>query len=69
MGVACIWLALASKANYTLFLVGRAFLGVFEAPIESIVPSTVTDIFFLHDRGAKVSFYGLSKYKSINLSL
>lgn len=60
MGIACIWLASASKTNYTSFLVGRAFLGVFEAPIESIVPSTITDIFFLHDRGAKVSYYGLS---------
>lgn len=29
-------------------------------PIESIVPSTVTDIFFLHDRGEKISIYGLS---------
>ncbi|KIW95039.1 uncharacterized protein Z519_03620 [Cladophialophora bantiana CBS 173.52] len=60
MGVGCIWLAIASKTSYTSFLVGRAFLGVFEAPIESIVPSTITDIFFLHDRGAKVSYYGLS---------
>lgn len=60
MGVACIWLAIASKKSYTPFIVGRAFLGAFEAPIESIVPSTITDIFFLHDRGEKVSFYGLS---------
>jgi len=60
MGVACIWLAVASKVGYTPLLVGRAFLGAFEAPIESIVPSTITDIFFLHDRGEKVSIYGLS---------
>jgi len=60
MGVACIWLGVASKKSYTPFLVGRAFLGIFEAPIESIVPSTITDIFFLHNRGAKVSLYGLS---------
>lgn len=60
MGVACIWLGVASNKTYTSFILGRAFLGVFEAPIESIVPSTITDIFFLHDRGAKVSMYGLS---------
>lgn len=60
MGVACVWLGIASKKTYTIFILGRAFLGVFEAPIESIVPSTVTDIFFLHDRGEKVSIYGLS---------
>lgn len=60
MGVACIWLGVASTKSYTPFLIGRAFLGIFEAPIESIVPSTITDIFFLHDRGAKISLYGLS---------
>lgn len=60
MGIACVWLGLASTSTYTPFLVGRIFLGVFEAPIESIVPSTVTDLFFLHERGEKVSLYGLS---------
>jgi MFS family permease len=60
MGVACIWLGVASNVSYTPFIVGRAFLGLFEAPIESIVPSTVTDIFFLHNRGARISMYGLS---------
>jgi MFS family permease len=60
MGVACVWLGIASKKTYTIFILGRAFLGIFEAPIESIVPSTVTDTFFLHDRGEKVSIYGLS---------
>lgn len=60
MGLACVWLGICSDKTYSPFIIGRAFLGVFEAPIESIVPSTVTDIFFLHDRGAKISLYGLS---------
>lgn len=60
MGVACIWLGITSSKTYTPFIIGRAFLGIFEAPIESIAPSTITDIFFLHERGEKVSIYGLS---------
>jgi MFS family permease len=60
MGVACIWLGIATTKSYTVLLLGRAFLGIFEAPIESIAPSTITDIFFLHERGEKVSLYGLS---------
>lgn len=60
MIVACVWLAVASNVNYTVFIVGRAFLGAFEAPIESIVPSTVTDMFFLHHRGGLVAAYGLT---------
>jgi MFS family permease len=60
MGIACIWLGIATTKTYTVLLLGRAFLGIFEAPIESIAPSTITDIFFLHERGEKVSLYGLS---------
>lgn len=60
MGIACMWLGICATRTYSPFIAGRAFLGVFEAPIESIVPSTVTDIFFLHERGEKVSVYGLS---------
>ena len=60
MGVACIWLAICAEKTYTPFIVGRAFLGLFEAPIEAIVPSTVTDVFYLHERGEKVSVYGLA---------
>lgn len=41
MGVACIWLAIASKVGYMPLITGRAFLAAFEAPIESIVPSTI----------------------------
>jgi MFS family permease len=59
MAVACIWLAIASEKTYLPFIVGRAFLGLFEAPIEALVPSTVTDIFYLHERGEKISIYGL----------
>lgn len=60
MAIACVWLAVASTKTYTAFLVGRAFLGAFQAPIESIVPSTVTDMFFLHNRGELIAIYGLS---------
>jgi MFS family permease len=59
MGVACIWLAICAQISYTPFIIGRAFLGIFEAPIEAIVPSTITDIFYLHERGEKISIYGL----------
>ena len=60
MILACIWLAIASSESYAKFIVGRAFLGAWEAPIESIVPSTVTDMFFLHNRGELVAIYGLA---------
>ncbi|KAL3455060.1 major facilitator superfamily domain-containing protein [Aspergillus heterothallicus] len=60
MGIACVWLAIAAEKTYPIFVLARTFLGLWEAPIEAIVPSTVTDIFYLHERGEKVSIYGLS---------
>lgn len=57
--VALIWLGFACDGTYTSFLLGRLFLGIFQAPIESIVPCTITDMFFLHNRGAMVSIYGM----------
>jgi MFS family permease len=60
MGIACVWLAIAAERTYPVFVLARTFLGLWEAPIEAIVPSTVTDIFYLHERGEKVSIYGLS---------
>lgn len=59
MGIACVWLAVAAEKTYPTFVVARAFLGLWEAPIEAIVPSTVTDLFYLHERGMMISIYGL----------
>ncbi len=42
------------------FFLARAFAGLFAGPVEALVPSTITDIFFLHDRGEKISIYGLT---------
>jgi MFS family permease len=60
MGIACIWLAIATEKTFLVFVLARAFLGFFEAPIEAIVPSTIADIFYLHERGEKIALYGLS---------
>jgi hypothetical protein len=36
---------MACTKTFTPFLVGRAFLGIFEAPIDTIVPSIITERF------------------------
>ncbi|KAL3470313.1 major facilitator superfamily domain-containing protein [Aspergillus californicus] len=59
MCIACIWLAIAAEKAYPVFVITRTFLGLWEAPIEAIVPSTVTDLYHLHERGEKISLYGL----------
>lgn len=50
----------ASKTEYWTFFGGRLFAGLCAGPVEALLPTTITDIFFLHDRGEKVAIYGLS---------
>ncbi|KAI1612435.1 major facilitator superfamily domain-containing protein [Exophiala viscosa] len=59
-GAMCIWCGVAAKTTFDSFFAARAFVGWFIGPIESISASTITDIFFLHDRGEKISIWGLS---------
>jgi MFS family permease len=60
MGLGYIWCGVAAKTNFASFFVGRFFAGFVVGPSEAIVPSVITDIFFLHDRGEKISIYALS---------
>jgi MFS family permease len=59
MGLALVWLAIATKTTYISFLLGRLFLGMWQAPQESLVGMTVTDAFFLHNRGTLIALYGM----------
>ncbi|KAH6984738.1 major facilitator superfamily domain-containing protein [Ilyonectria sp. MPI-CAGE-AT-0026] len=60
LGFGCIWCGVASKTTFVSFFLARAFAGLFAGPVEALLPSTVTDIFFLHDRGEKIAIYGLT---------
>ena len=56
----CVWCAIAVKKGYIDTLIGRIFQGLFQAPVEALTPTTIGDIFFLHERGSKISIYGFS---------
>ena len=52
---ACIW---AGKAeSYSSMLAARIIQGFGASSSEALGPSIVADVFFLHERGTKVSFY------------
>lgn len=38
----------------------RAVQGAASAPVETLVTSTVSDIFFVHQRGQKLAIWGLA---------
>ncbi|KAJ6782515.1 hypothetical protein PWT90_01660 [Aphanocladium album] len=50
-----VWLIF--DKSYTGFLVGRIIMGFGAGAAETLAPVTITDIFFLHERGAIMSAY------------
>lgn len=41
------------------FVVMRLLQGFFSAPLETLVTSTIQDVFFVHERGQKIAIWGL----------
>ncbi|KAI1082805.1 major facilitator superfamily domain-containing protein [Whalleya microplaca] len=60
-----IWLIF--ETNYHQFLAGRILLGFGAGAAETIAPLTITDIFYLHERGAIMSLY--TSFLSIGVAL
>ncbi|PWY84386.1 MFS general substrate transporter, partial [Aspergillus eucalypticola CBS 122712] len=54
-----IWQGFATRTTYTSFLVARIIMGLGQSPIYSIAPTTIADIFFVHQQGSTIAFYGL----------
>ena len=46
--------------NVIHLAIARALQGVAAAPFETLVSSTVADLFFVHERGSKLAIWGLS---------
>ncbi|KAF9890637.1 hypothetical protein FE257_005768 [Aspergillus nanangensis] len=54
-----IWQGFATRTTYVSFLVARIIMGLGQSPIYSITPTTVADIFFVHQQGSIIALYGL----------
>ncbi|CAK7206912.1 hypothetical protein SEUCBS139899_009719 [Sporothrix eucalyptigena] len=53
-------LILARPASMKYIYAGRAFFGLFSAPVEYLVSSSVGDIFFVHQRGFHLALWHVS---------
>ncbi|PGH36176.1 hypothetical protein GX50_01032 [[Emmonsia] crescens] len=62
----CIWGYFAT--SFQSLWIMRIVQGVSAAPLETLVTSTVSDIFFVHQRGQKLAIWGISIFSGALLS-
>ncbi|KUJ06858.1 MFS general substrate transporter [Mollisia scopiformis] len=62
-----IWCGTTS--NFTSELVGRIFLGFFSGAGECLGPATISDIFFLHERGTMMAMYNFATGSGVSIGI
>lgn len=64
--VSCFWAAVAT--SFESLAAARAVQGFCMAPMEALVPATIADIWFVHERGFQSSVFNLGVLGGINLA-
>jgi MFS family permease len=62
----CIWSA--ETTNFTSLAISRAVQGFCMAPMEALVPASIADIFYVHERGFRNAIFNLGVLGGINLA-
>lgn len=66
LAVSCFWGAEAK--NFSSLVAARAVQGFCMAPMEALVPASIADIWFVHERGYRSSIFNLGVLGGINLA-
>ncbi|ODA78573.1 hypothetical protein RJ55_05955 [Drechmeria coniospora] len=61
----CLWAALSS--SFASLMAARVFQGMAVSPIECLPPSTIVDMFFLHERAYRIGIYNMLLLGGLNL--
>ncbi|KAH6695354.1 major facilitator superfamily domain-containing protein [Plectosphaerella plurivora] len=64
--VTCIWSA--ETTSFTSLAISRAVQGFCMAPMEALVPASIADIFYVHERGFRNAIFNLGVLGGINLA-
>lgn len=64
--VSCFWAAEAK--SFGSLAASRAVMGFCMAPMEALVPASIGDIWFLHERGFRNAIFNLGVLGGINLA-
>lgn len=64
--VTCFWVAAAK--SFGSLVAARAIQGFCIAPMEALVPASIGDIWFVHERGFRNAIFNLGVLGGINLA-
>lgn len=64
--VTCFWAAEAK--SFTSLVIARSVQGFCMAPMEALVPASIADIWFVHERGYRTAIFNLGVVGGINLA-
>ncbi|CEJ59634.1 hypothetical protein PMG11_08251 [Penicillium brasilianum] len=65
--VSCFWAAEAG--SFHSFVAARVVCGLCMAPMEALVPASISDIWFVHERGFRTAIFNLGVLGGINLAV
>jgi MFS family permease len=66
LAICCLWGWQAK--SFVSLAVMRAFSGIAAAPLETLVTSAISDMFFVHERGRKLAIWGLMMLSGMHVN-
>ncbi|KEF58952.1 uncharacterized protein A1O9_03795 [Exophiala aquamarina CBS 119918] len=66
LAVTCFWAAEAR--SFKSFVAARVLQGLCMAPMEALIPASIADIWFVHERGYRMAIFNLGVLGGINLA-
>lgn len=66
MMVACFWGAAAK--SFASLVASRVLIGLCMGPFEALVPASIGDVWFVHERGLRTAIFNLGVLGGINLA-
>ncbi|ETN46496.1 uncharacterized protein HMPREF1541_00681 [Cyphellophora europaea CBS 101466] len=66
LAVTCFWAA--SAKSFGNFVAARVIQGLCMAPMEALIPASIADIWFVHERGYRTAVFNLGVLGGINLA-
>lgn len=66
LAVTCFWAA--SAKSFGNFVAARVIQGLCMSPMEALIPASIADIWFVHERGYRTAIFNLGVLGGINLA-